>query len=289
MHSQTWTLTTAAAEAGCRLVSVRHCAAAAPAGDSVVVIGGGALCFSFGSTFSRPCTLHLPRSCPTASGSPAAFAIHGTVRVDTSRGMPVAAEPGSMALNAQHSDSSHPSSAEVQQHGGRTEVQNWHQGDEMNGSCHGSPRADDKGKNGMCEKGSWALVVPRQEAKGFKDALKSAQGLNRKRHSLVCDGGASIALPVTDACAKSLLSATGQGQGIACNGKELGSPRMIAEAIAEGHLTVCRMPLAGAKVHRSPRERLVQTAHELLSMAGNWLAVTSSASDCACQITLKLM
>jgi hypothetical protein len=272
VQSQSWMLTTAAAEAGCRPVPVRHCAAAAPAGDSVVVIGGGALCFSFGSTFSRPCTLHLPRSCPTASSSPAASAIHEAVtprsscsRLDTSRGMPVAAEPGIMASNAQHSESSHPSSAEVQQNGRCTEV---HQGAEMNGSCLGSPRGDNKGQNGMCEKGSWALVVPRQEAKGFKDALKSAEGLNRKNHSLVCDGGASIALPVTDACAKNLLSATGQGQGIIRNGKELGSPRMIAEAIAEGRLKVCRMPLAGAKVLRSPRERLVQTAHQLLSMAG---------------------
>ncbi|KAK9916814.1 hypothetical protein WJX75_007384 [Coccomyxa subellipsoidea] len=130
---------------------------------------------------------------------------------------------------------------------------------------------------------SWMLTTaaaeagcrPVPEAKGFKDALKSAEGLNRKNHSLVCDGGASIALPVTDACAKNLLSATGQGQGIIRNGKELGSPRMIAEAIAEGRLKVCRMPLAGAKVLRSPGERLVQTAHQLLSMAG----VTSARVD----------
>lgn len=262
VRSQTWTLSSAAAAAGCRPVPVRHCAAAAPTGDSLVVIGGGAQCFSFGTTFSRPCVLHLPRSCPAATASQkAANSSSACNGIDTSEGAPVA-EIG--AASPQQSASTHHTPAEVQENGLST--QDTYPGRELNKSCRGSTEAENKGQNG--EKGSWALVVPKQEAKGFKDALKSAQGLNRQRRSLVCDGGASIALPITDACAHSLVVNTGLGEGSSHNGKELGALRTVAEAMDKGRVKVEQMPLAEAKVPCSPREALIQAAQDLLSKSG---------------------
>ncbi|EIE26282.1 Clavaminate synthase-like protein, partial [Coccomyxa subellipsoidea C-169] len=90
-------------------------------------------------------------------------------------------------------------------------------------------------QNGSGEKGSWALVVPKQDAKIFKDALKQAGGLNRHRRSLVCDGGVSVALPVTDACAEGLHAFPGKGSKSDKKGQAL---RMVAAAVAEGQVKV---------------------------------------------------
>ncbi len=317
VQSQTWMLTAAAAAADCRPVPVRHCAAVAPTGDSVVVIGGGAQCFSFGTTFSRPCVLHLPRSRPAASCSQEAASMSSSRNAATKDDGPCAAvtdsasartdRPGSSgsffpaecqdssvrqsddsnlgrqdsrrAGPQRSSDTAQSSAASSQDLNGHSLEQR--RGDSnrqyrgmlhtmkaprMNGSYEPSGTAEVTAQNGSGEKGSWALVVPKQDAKIFKDALKQAGGLNRHRRSLACDGGVFIALPVTDACAEGLHAFPGKWGMSNEKGQAL---RMVAAAVAEGQVKVSRMVLAEAKVAQSPREAVVQAARDFLSTSGD--------------------
>lgn len=321
VHSQTWMLTAAAAAADCRPVPVRHCAAVAPTGDSVVVIGGGAQCFSFGTTFSRPCVLHLPRSRPAASRSQEAASMSSSRNAGTKDIGPCAAVTDSVAAGTdrpgssgsifpaecqdnsvrqsddsnlgrqdsrragpQRSSDNAQSSATFsqdlngrsleQRRGGSTGDSNCQyrgmlhtmEAPRMNGSYEPSGIAEVTARNGSGEKGSWALVVPKQDTKIFKDALKQAGGLNRHRRSLVFDGGISIALPVTDICAEGLHAFPGKGSKSNKKGQAL---KMVAAAVAEGQVKVCRMALAEAKVAQSPREALVQAARDFLSTSGD--------------------
>ena len=302
-------LTAAAAAADCRPVPVRHCAAVAPTGDSVVVIGGGAQCFSFGTTFSRPWVLHLPRSRPAASRSQEAASMSSSGNAARKDDGPCAAvadsiaartdRPGSSGRQSDDSSlgrqdsrradpqrssdaaqSSAASSQDLNGHsleqrrGGSTgdsncqyrEMLHAMKAPRMNGSYEPSGTAEVTAQNASGEKWSWALVVPKQDAKIFKDALKQAGGLNRHRRSLVCEGGVSIALPVTDTCAKSLHAFPGKGSKSNKMGQAL---RMVAAAVAEGEVKVCRMALAEAKVAQSPREAVVQAARDFLSTSGD--------------------
>ena len=335
---------------------IRHCAAAMPAddsagnqGDTLLLIGGGALCFSFGSTFSPPCTLHLPRSSRAASPCQEAFRSGCTETPTAKSSTPGAAEQDQTAVASPKlvscfaSASSAISSSGIknagtrvlggQQYSDAAECQSSKSGAERRATpvehCKSSPSTqgppdlvhnikteeshgqrstvapssngsstckDERSPNGSC-KGSWALVVPKQEAKVFKDALKHARGLDRRFHSLICRGGASVALPMTEACmravlcqpstldmwksknrgwkteAHALLRCGDEGNG----GSDVGSIQEqkrglqhLAIAVAASIATFSCMNLAEARMGRSPKEALVEATRNLLTAAGTF-------------------
>lgn len=361
-----WQLVRAAATGGLQPVPIRHCAAAMPAGDSLasnsdslILIGGGALCFSFGSTFSQPCMLHLPRNCCAASSRPEAArsdyaekaaansSTSGAAQVEQQANLSLA--PGScidsafsavssngmegfgidvlgkldgdaaectpsrvgtlgIAAPVQHCEDSPLRQGPVNSGcGNSTEgSQNQHSRQQYAPSSNGSSILDISEARSNSTKESWALVMPKQEAKIFKDALKHACGLNRRFHSLVSRGGASIALPMTEACVNAVLChvsrekdglkfidgeylTEGQillrhvNQGVECSEKRKYEQEQVvqflADALAKGTAAICCTTLAEARVKSSPREALGDAVRALLCTAGTLqLAATISLS-----------
>ncbi|CAL8466532.1 g6068 [Coccomyxa elongata] len=354
LRSMSWQLVRAAAARGLQPVPIRHCAAAAPAGDSLasnsnslILIGGGALCFSFGSTFSQPCTLHLPRSCCAASSSPEAAgsgcaekatadsSASGAAQVERHADLSLA--PGSCidsvlsavssngmegvgiaVLGALHGIAAECRPSRVGTQGIAARVQHCENSPSSQGPVDLGCRIANKGSQDQCSrqqyapssnrssaveveeahgtltKESWALVVPKQQAKIFKDALKHAGGLNRGFHSLVCDGGASVALPMTEACVNIVLChvsrekdglkfndgeymTEGQlllrhvNQGVECSEErkyeQEQAVHFLVDALAAGTASICCTDLAEARVKRSPREALVEASRDLLTAA----------------------
>ncbi|BDA41177.1 probable tRNA wybutosine-synthesizing protein 5 at C-terminar half [Coccomyxa sp. Obi] len=351
LHSQSWRFVRAAAAGGVRPVPIRHCTAAVTAGDSaasqgdtLILIGGGALCFSFGSTFSPPCALHLPRSsraaspCLEASGSrcaktattdssmPGASQVEGHAIVShepiscTSSASSAVASSGMEANGIHAPGNQHNGGADCQPSKvgieGRTaagqhcESSSSSQGP-LESACNiptnesqgqGSRVQEAPSSNGGTHdvarphsgsfKESWALVVPKLEAKIFKDALKDARGLDRRFYSLVCRSGASIALPMTEACvnivfcqmgratdgrkringewmteAQLLLRCGDQGLASICPKQERAT-QFVADAVAAGSALMYPMKLAEAKLAQSPRDALMEATRDLLSAAG---------------------
>lgn len=264
---------------------VRHCTAAAAEGDRAVVLvfGGGALCFSFGSAFSQPCALHLPRSCLAAPPMPEASdscCATGTALVeDQTEPLAVPSEDtaethnrGSGARGSGAIDGSErmvtladiingESNKTTKKHDRPASNCGSSATDEPKTSAADDARSKDESRTKPCS-AWWALVVPKVHAKMAKDTLKDMSSLDRSRLSLVCNGGASIALPVTAACADVLQQAM--------SGAHASRPdvQALAGIVKTGTPGLCRMDLPPAKVLQSPGKALREVAQALLTSAG---------------------